>query len=102
MEAASAELNFEMAAAHRDQIRTLQRVLTKQFVESASERDVDVIAALEISGTWCVNLVMIRGGRHLGDKSLFPSNASHADLEAIISAFIDQHYGSQPPPPLLE
>src|SRR5258706_358806 len=101
MEAASAELNFEMAAAYRDQIRTLQRVLTKQFGESASERDVDVIAALEISGTWCVNLVMIRGGRHLGDKSLFPSNASHADLEAIISAFIDQHYGSQTPPPRL-
>ncbi len=101
MEAASAELNFEAAAAYRDQIRTLQRVLTKQFVESASERDVDVIAALEISGTWCVNLVMIRGGRHLGDKSLFPANASHADLEAIISAFIDQHYSAQTPPPRL-
>ena len=98
MEAASLELNFELAATYRDQIRTLQRVLTKQFVESASERDVDVIAALEMSGTWCVNLVMIRGGRHLGDKSLFPSNTHHADLDAIISAFIDQHYSSQPPP----
>jgi excinuclease ABC subunit C len=101
MEAASTELDFEQAAGFRDQIRTLQRVLTKQFVESASERDVDVIAALEMSGTWCVNLVMIRGGRHLGDKSLFPSNTRDADLEAIIGAFIDQHYGSQTPPPRL-
>ena len=99
MEAAAAELNFEAAAIYRDQVRTLQRILTKQFVESASERDVDVIAALEISGTWCVNLVMIRGGRHLGDKSLFPANTQHADLEAIISAFIDQHYSDQAPPP---
>ncbi len=101
MEAASTELSFELAAGYRDQIRTLQRVLTKQFVESASERDVDVIAALEMSGTWCVNLVMIRGGRHLGDKSLFPSNTHNADLDAIISAFIDQHYSSQTPPPRL-
>ncbi len=101
MDAASSELNFEAAAVYRDQIRTLQRVLTKQFVESSSDRDVDVIAAVEMSGSWCVNLVMIRGGRHLGDKSLFPSNTSQADLEAIIAAFIDQHYSGQTPPPRL-
>ena len=101
MEAAAEELNFEAAAIYRDQVRTLQRILTKQFVESASERDVDVIAALELSGMWCVNLVMIRGGRHLGDKSLFPVNTQHADLEAIMSAFIDQHYSDQAPPPRL-
>lgn len=98
MEAAAAELNFEAAATYRDQVRTLQRILTKQFVESASERDVDIIAALEISGVWCVNLVMIRGGRHLGDKSLFPSNAHQADLESVITAFIDQNYNSEKPP----
>ena len=98
MEAASSALQFELAASFRDQIRTLQRVLTKQFVESSSERDVDVIAAIEIAGTWCVNLVMIRGGRHLGDKSLFPVNAADADLQIIVDAFIDQHYSAQTPP----
>ncbi|MEO8104513.1 MAG: excinuclease ABC subunit UvrC, partial [Betaproteobacteria bacterium] len=99
METAAAELQFERAATYRDQIRTLQRILTKQFVESGSERNVDVIAALEISGTWCVNLVMIRGGRHLGDKSYFPGNAADADLFTVIDAFIDQHYAAQTPPP---
>lgn len=98
MEAAATELQFEQAAAYRDQIRTLQRILTKQFVESSSDRDVDVIAAVEISGTWCVNLVMIRGGRHLGDKSFFPGNAADADLYTVVDAFIDQHYASQTPP----
>ncbi|MEP7155485.1 MAG: excinuclease ABC subunit UvrC [Betaproteobacteria bacterium] len=98
MEAASADLQFEKAAAYRDQVRTLQRILTKQFVESSSDRDVDVIAAAEISGTWCVNLVMIRGGRHLGDKSFFPGNASDADLYTVLDAFIDQHYATQTPP----
>ncbi len=101
MESASAELQFEKAAAYRDQIRTLQRILTKQFVESSSDRDVDVIAAVEISGTWCVNLVMIRGGRHLGDKSFFPGNASDADLFTVVDAFIVQHYAQQLPPPKL-
>ncbi len=98
MEAASAELNFEAAAVFRDQIRNLQTVLNKQFVESASDRDVDVIAVMEMSGVWCVNLVMIRGGRHLGDKSLFPSNVNQADLESILTAFIDQNYSSEKPP----
>ena len=101
MDAASAELKFETAAIFRDQIRTLQRILTKQFVESSSERDVDVIAAIEVSGTWCVNLVMIRGGRHLGDKSFFPGNAADADLFTVVDAFIAQHYAAQPPPPQL-
>ena len=98
METAALTLQFEMAAGFRDQIRSLQRVLTKQFVESSSERDVDVIAGQEMSGTWCVNLVMIRGGRHLGDKSFFPINAGDADLQTIISAFVDQHYSTQTPP----
>ena len=101
MDAASTELQFEQAAGFRDQIRTLQKVLTKQFVESGSERDVDVIAAVEVSGTWCVNLVMIRGGRHLGDKSFFPGNAADADFPTVVEAFIEQHYATEAPPPQL-
>ncbi|MBL8512297.1 MAG: excinuclease ABC subunit UvrC [Betaproteobacteria bacterium] len=101
MAAAAEAMEFEEAAAYRDQIRNLQRILTKQFVESASGRDVDVIAAQQKAGIWCVNLVMIRGGRHLGDKSLFPANAHEADAEAILAAFIAQHYHSQTPPPQL-
>lgn len=98
MEDAASAQEFEAAARFRDQIRSLQGVLSKQFVESSSERDVDVIAAEHIAGTWCVNLVMIRGGRHLGDKSFFPTNAADADLQVIVGAFIDQHYATQTPP----
>jgi len=99
MEDASATMEFERAASFRDQIRNLQQVLSKQFVETASDRDADVVVARRDSGTWCVNLVMIRGGRHLGDKSLFPGNAQDADAESVIGAFLDQHYANQPPPP---
>ena len=98
MEDAALAQEFETAARFRDQIRSLQGVLSKQFVESSSERNVDVITAEHIAGTWCVNLVMIRGGRHLGDKSFFPTNAVDADLQVIVGAFIDQHYATQTPP----
>ena len=98
MEQCSEILNFEGAAQFRDQIRVLQKVLTKQYVESGSERDVDVLCTVQRHGTWCVNLVMIRGGRHLGDKSFFPQNAVDIDAATLIDAFMEQHYGTQMPP----
>ena len=99
MEAASKRLDFEEAATYRDQTRLLQAVLARQFVDSASQCDADVICVVEKSSAWCVNLVMIRSGRHLGDKSLFPQNTQGADQGTILDAFIGQHYAAQLPPP---
>lgn len=94
-------LEFESAAAYRDQINTLQRVLTKQFVANESQRDTDIIACLSEAGQVCVNLVMIRAGRHLGDKAFFPQNADDADGASVLEAFIGQHYAAQLVPPLI-
>ncbi len=98
MEAAASALQFERAAALRDQIRSLQKILSKTFVESGNQRDSDVIVVKQEKNSWCVNLVMIRGGRHLGDRSLFPTNTLGADERTVLSAFIEQHYGQQRPP----
>ena len=98
---ASEELRFEAAAARRDQIKTLQRILSKQFVSSGSNRDADVIAVAENAGLVCVVLAMVRGGRHLGDKSFFPSNAEGFDAATVLEAFITQHYGERSPPAVL-
>lgn len=92
MLAASENLDFEQAAELRDQIQALSRVQEKQFVSSnASQLDADVVAIASQGGLVCVNLVMIRGGRHLGDKSFFPSNADDT-LAANLEAFLAQHY----------
>ncbi|SCK21967.1 excinuclease ABC subunit UvrC [Vogesella sp. LIG4] len=92
MLAASENLDFERAAELRDQIQALSRVQEKQFVSSnASQLDADVVAIASEAGQVCVNLVMIRGGRHLGDKSFFPSNADDT-LAANLEAFLAQHY----------
>jgi excinuclease ABC subunit C len=101
MEAAAAALEFEQAATFRDQIQSLQRVITKQYVVSESERDADIVAAYMDGGSVCVNLVMVRGGRHLGDKSFFPSNAEGADLAEVVDAFLLQHYADKQAPSVI-
>lgn len=98
---AAEQHEFEMAAVYRDRMQSLRQVQAKQFVSDFNVSDADVIACVEQAGQHCVNLVMIRGGRHLGDKSFFPKNADGADLETTMEAFLEQHYVAQNTPPLI-
>ncbi|MGZ5112208.1 MAG: excinuclease ABC subunit UvrC [Usitatibacter sp.] len=98
MNAAAEALDYETAAQHRDQIRMLQRILSGQAVESASGGDTDVVVVVERDNVWCVTLAMVRGGRHLGDRSFFPQNASGSDAATVVEAFLTQHYAAQPIP----
>ncbi|HEX6007487.1 MAG TPA: excinuclease ABC subunit UvrC [Burkholderiales bacterium] len=92
MNAAAEALRYEDAALFRDQIGALRRVREKQFVSGESASDADVIACARVAGVTCVNLVMIRGGRHLGDKNFFPRNAEGFTDAEVIEAFLAQHY----------
>ncbi len=98
---AAEDQHYEAAALYRDQIQALRKVQEKQFVESGNEAEADVIALAMKNGLTCVNLTMIRGGRHLGDRSLFPQNADGHAPEAILEAFLTQHYSDKPIPPLV-
>ena len=98
MEEASARLAFEMAAIYRDQIQSLRQVQEKQFVSSAKGEDVDVVVALRDAGQLCVNLAMVRGGRHLGDRPQFPTNAGDSTPADAVAAFLQQHYAVHPAP----
>jgi len=99
-EAASA-LAFEEAARIRDKITRLNRLQSRQFVESATASDIDVVGAAADRGFTAVNLVMIRGGRHVGDRSFFPQHAEGASIAEIVAAFLMQHYLEQPAPPTI-
>lgn len=98
MEAAAGRLAFEQAAVYRDQIQSLHQVQEKQFVSSSKGEDVDVVVALREAGQLCVNLAMVRGGQHLGDRPLFPSNAGDSSASDAAAAFIRQHYALHPAP----
>jgi len=101
MNTASDAKEYEKAGMIRDQIRALSRVQVRQYVESNRGVDADVVACAIEGGIACVNLVMIRGGRHVGDRSFFPANAEGADAAEVVSAFLEQHYLEQPRPGLI-
>ncbi|CAZ88087.1 UvrABC system protein C [Thiomonas arsenitoxydans] len=121
MQSLSDALRFEEAAVLRDQIAALSGVLQQQSMEVGSAEDVDILAVALKGGRACVNLAMVRGGRHLGDRAYFPSQVQAAlelgdDLadgvapeqgapgqaaQRVLQAFVAQHYLQMAPPPVL-
>jgi excinuclease ABC subunit C len=102
LQAAEAQ-DYEQAALFRDQMQALRKIQEKQFIDSSKALDADVIACVaQTDGNGiAVNLVMIRGGRHLGDKTFFPKNVQGHDVIDVLEAFIAQHYLNRSVPALI-
>jgi len=101
MNSAATNQEYELAVVFRNRMQALRQVQAKQFVSDFNVSDADVIACAELQGQHCINLVMIRGGRHLGDRSYMPKHTDGESLETSMAAFLAQHYVAQNTPPLI-
>lgn len=91
MEAAAGQLDFEKAARLRDRLAAIQEVLQKQYVDTA-HGNLDAVALAINHGVAVIELVMVRQGRVLGNRSIHPKNVGDSSPEDILSAFLAQHY----------
>jgi excinuclease ABC subunit C len=98
MEKAAEALQYERAAALRDQLAALKQVQAQQIVTAEGDRDIDVFALVGEPGEYAVSVMIIRGGRNLGSTCYFPKGTLAEPNEALAS-FLMQYYAETPPPP---
>ncbi|OZN25374.1 excinuclease ABC subunit C [Actinobacillus seminis] len=92
MEQASRGLNFEAAARFRDQIQAVRSVIEKQFVDNERLDDLDILSIAYQLGIACVQVLFIRQGKVLGNRSYFPKVPANTDLSELTATFVGQFY----------
>ncbi len=92
MQKSSDDLQFERAAALRDQIQAIERVVEKQKVISTQNMDSDVIAMARTNGDACVQIFFVRGGKLIGRDYFVLEGADDEKDSEVITQFLKQFY----------
>lgn len=92
MEAASEQMRFEKAAAIRDQLQAIDRVVEKQKVITDDQTDSDVLAMARSDGEACIQIFFIRNGKLLGREYFVLEGTDETSDSEVISEFVKQFY----------
>ncbi len=92
MYAASDELDFEKAAATRDKINGIKKIMEKQRISNTGIGDSDVIAFSRAMDEALVQVFFIRGGKLSGREHFLINAPDYIDRSGIMTEFIKQFY----------
>jgi excinuclease ABC subunit C len=93
MSQAAEELQFERAAAKRDQISAIQKIVEGQKIVLSSDFiDSDIIAMARANGDACVQVFFIRGGKLIGRDYFLMEGAEDTSDADVLTGFIKQFY----------
>lgn len=92
MAQAAEALDFERAAAVRDQIKAIDQIVEKQKVITPEQIDEDVVAFARADNDACVQIFFIRGGKLMGREYFMLEGVDEANDEEIVTSFLKQFY----------
>ena len=91
MEAAAENLQFELAARLRDQLKAVRRVAEKQNIVTGYG-DQDAVGMARSGLGVCVQVFLVRAGKMVGREHFLLSGSEAESDEALLSAFLKQYY----------
>jgi len=92
MQSASENLNYERAAALRDQIQSIEHVVERQKIISDDQKDTDIVALARNKGDACVQIFFVRSGKLIGREYFILEGTEDEKNEVILREFIKQFY----------
>ncbi|WP_424402808.1 excinuclease ABC subunit UvrC [Pasteurella sp. PK-2025] len=92
MEEASQQLHFEEAARIRDQIQAVRAVIEKQLISTDRLDDMDILSIAYQLGIACVQVLFIRQGKVMGNRSYFPKVPANTSRDELTTTFVGQFY----------
>ena len=95
MEQASAEMNFEKAAALRDKMYSIENLSQRQKIESYNENDIDVIGVIKTLNKASLELFRIRSGKMIAGENFIFDDVQDIDEGTLIADFMKQFYNEE-------
>lgn len=92
MEAAADAERYELAAVHRDGLRTVEELAQKQRVALLSGEDVDVFGEFADGGNLSVALLLVRGGSVLDSREWHWEGIGDVEADEFWGALLSQYY----------